>query len=648
MHPNPLRRSIMKKISTIFILGLILFGGCTATALTPQNGIETPMNVTTNLTSVQFAATPLIVERNDSVSITLPGITAELREPQKPVLPITIKTYPLPLGSTNIHISCTPQDVRTITLTKKVLSAQIAPLSGLPKKDTFTKDATVYNSTMFYPSSWYRSMISTGRDSNKNEIIFVKVICYPVRYSPARNQIDYAASFDITLTYTNGPTTSQSLDAYDMVIIAPRAFQTKLQPLIDFKNSKGLKTTFKAVETILDEYPGTDPPEQVKYFIKYAYDTWDISYVLLVGGLKSHILAHDKDTSSAGWNAWWVPVRYVNIPMEDDEGCLSDLYYGCLYNATGVFDSWDSNGDGIYAAWGVPGVPTDTFDMNPEVSVGRLPVTNKKEVDYIVRKIIAYESSGPSAKPWYSNFVAVGGKTFDYYQGKPDGEYLCDLAYSYTKNAIPDLNLISVYSTNKNTSGFVPITQDIQRALSQGAGFVDFEGHGNPLVWDTIWYDGTYPKDWCGGITLYNFLKLSNGNKLPIVVVGGCHNGLYNVSFLSTLRDKTGSQYFCYGIPIPVCFSWSLVLKYPGGAIASTGCTGYGMGYQGNPVSLSAELESNFFYEIGNGSTNLGQAQSGAIQKFLMEEDINQVEAFVITNWALFGDPSLRLGGYPQ
>jgi hypothetical protein len=71
------------------------------------------------------------------------------------------------------------------------------------------------------------------------------------------------------------------------------------------------------------------------------------------------------------------------------------------------------------------------------------------------------------------------------------------------------------------------------------------------------------------------------------------------------------------------------------------------MGYQGNPVSLSAELETNFFSQIGNGSMSLGQAHSGAIQKFLDTEEINQVEAFVITNWALFGDPSLRLGGYP-
>ena len=150
--------------------------------------------------------------------------------------------------------------------------------------------------------------------------------------------------------------------------------------LLTYKNSKGVATTFKSMEDILTEYTGADQPEQVKYFIKYAYDTWNITYVLLVGGLKSHIYAKDKDTRSAGWKAWWVPVRYVSMPQDDDEGCLSDLYYGCLYNATGGFDSWDSNGDGVYAAWDAPGAAKDKFDMNPEVYVSRLPVANKIEV----------------------------------------------------------------------------------------------------------------------------------------------------------------------------------------------------------------------------------------------------------------------------
>jgi hypothetical protein len=61
---------------------------------------------------------------------------------------------------------------------------------------------------------------------------------------------------------------------------------------------------------------------------------------------------------------------------------------------------------------------------------------------------------------------------------------------------------------------------------------------------------------------------------------------------------------------------------------------------------MSAELEMNFFYEIGNGSMYLAQTHSRAIQKYIAEEPIGQLDAFCITNWALFGDPSLRFGGY--
>jgi hypothetical protein len=260
----------------------------------------------------------------------------------------------------------------------------------------------------------------------------------------------------------------------------------------------------------------------------------------------------------------------------------------------------------------------------------------------MVKKIITYESTGPAAKPWYKNFVGIGGKSFASYAGKPDGEYLCDLAYNYTKLAIPDLNQVRVYSTNRNTSGFVPEAKDIAAAITQGAGFVDFEGHGSPLSWATHWNDGS----WNSGIVITEFWRIRNGEKQPVVVIGGCHNAMYNISILPAMKDKSGATYFTYGLPGPVCFSWWLVIKPYGGAIASTGCTGYGIGYEGNPVSLSGELESNFFYQIGHGSTNLAQAHSRAIQKFIAEEEINQGEAFVITNWALLGDPSLRLGGY--
>jgi hypothetical protein len=638
----------MKRFIPFVLVGILVLSGLGAAAFTTNDSMKQATIVKTESASVVFSSQPTLSEKDGFVEIQVDGSTTQLLQPDRPVLPIYVKTYQIPFGSTNIQVVCTAKDMGTLTLTQEVIPARIAPLSELNEQTAYVKDPAVYGSSEFYPGSWFSYDLGAGRNENDRQVTFVKVVCYPVRYSPLNNEIAYAGGFDILVNY-NEPTTPQksSAEEYDMVIIAPEKFSSSLQPLIDFKNTKGVITKFKSVEAILDEYDGYDAPEQVKYFIENEYNHSNITYVLLVGGLKSHLFAKDKDTTSAGWKAWWVPVRYVNMPQEDDPGCLSDLYYGCLYNATGAFDSWDTNGDGIYAQWIESQAQKDKFDMYPEVYVSRIPCTTVREVKAVVKKITTYESTGPSEKSWYTNFVGVAGKTFEYFEGKPDGQYLCDLSYNYTKNAIPDLKLTSCYTTNRDTGGLTPVPKDILKSFNEGAGFVDFEGHGSPYLWDTIWFDGEYPKDWAGGFNVFAYPLLSNGNKLPVVVVGGCHNALYNISMIAGLiENKANHPHFLYGMPAPVCFSGGLVTKANGGAIASTGCTGYGMGYGGEPVSLSGELEVNFFYQIGNGTEHLAQAHSQAIQKFLAEEEINQIEAFCITNWALLGDSSLQLGGY--
>jgi hypothetical protein len=639
----------MKKFVPIMIVGILVLSGLGAAAFTTNVSTKQTMNIKTESSSVLFSSQPTISEKDGFVEIQFDGTTTQLLDFNKPVLPIYVRTYQIPFGSTDIQVVCSVKDMGSLYLTQEVIPARIAPLSESNEQTAYVKDPAVYGSSEFYPSSWYKYDLGAGRNENGQQVTFVKVICYPVRYSPLNNEVSYANSFDVTVTYKAPQVPLQSsAEDYDMVIIAPEKFSSSLQSLIDFKNTKGVKTQFKSVESILDEYDGYDAPEQIKYFIKNEYDHYNITYVLLVGGLKSHIYANDKDTTSAGWTGWWVPARYVNMPHEDDEGCLSDLYYGCLYDGTGDFDNWDSNGDGIYAQWIEGHTQKDTFDMYPEVYVSRIPAVTVREVKGVVKKITNYESTGPNEKTWYTNFVGVAGKTGEYYLGKPDGEYLCDLAYNYTKLAIPQLHLTTCYSTNRDTGGRIPVAKDILKSINEGAGFVDFEGHGNPYSWNTIWYDGEYPKDWTGGFNIFDYPFLINGNKLPVVIVGGCHNAMYNVSMIPALLDSnhTTTRYFCYGLPVPVCYCAGLLLKNHGGAIASAGSTGYGIGYVGYAVSLSGELESNFFYEIGYGSTHLSQAHSLAIQKFLAEEEVQQTEAFVITNWALLGDPSLLFGGY--
>jgi hypothetical protein len=139
-----------------------------------------------------------------------------------------------------------------------------------------------------------------------------------------------------------------------------------------------------------------------------------------------------------------------------------------------------------------------------------------------------------------------------------------------------------------------------------------------------------------------------NFKKLPVILVGGCHNAQYNVTWYQTKHssDDDNKYYWTYDQGTPVCFCWEQVMLPWGGAIASIGNTGLGMG-SSHPVSLTGEIDMNFWHFIGREDTpTFGQAYGQAISKFIDENTIGLTEAHCITIWTSLGDPSLMLGGY--
>ena len=546
-------------------------------------------------------------------------------------------------------------DIQNIQLSGKIMPCPDSPPHQISKITTETvkiiEDKEIYSSSDLFPNVWYSYSIRCGLNKEDIQTTFVIINIYPIRYSPINNKLSTINGLEIDIKYNEPEYKKQvsNLGEYDLVIIAPKAFENELQILVEHKNKYGMETFLKTTEEIYSEYQGRDKPEKIKYFIKDAKETYDIKYVLLVGGLKSYLYAKDRDDINQGSNDWYVPVRYANIRHSDEKSCISDLYYGDIYryNETSQnweFEDWDSNGDNIFAY--MKFINSDVLDLMPDVYVGRLACRNKIELKIVVNKIINYESTSPEEKPWLRKMIGIGGKTFNIYEEKPDGEWACDLAYEYMSNLVDEY--ITVYASNNLTGGLRPIEEDIITAVSEGSGYILFQGHGNPMGWNTIWADGEYEdNDWCGGISTYDFFKFKNNEKLPVVVVGGCHNGLFNISMLQILlnREKNPHNYWTYYLT-PVCFSWGLCIMPSGGAIASTGCTGYGFDSNG-PISNSGGLETNFFYEIGqNNSKTVGGAHSGSIRKYIEEHNIRQDEAFCITIYQLFGDPSLMLGGY--
>lgn len=643
----------MKYISKLLIVSVLVL----SLSLVVPIKSETAQNQLSE--SIVFSDIILNPGDNNYLIPQMKGTNTYLENSGKPMLPVCHLTYTFKENIELNNVQCYFGDTREVTISKKILPSESTyPLNeNVPSIPVRSEDPLVYEVDNIFPEKNYEYTIRCGLDENGYDVFYLIIDLFPIRYNPIQNKLIYVTNVDLFIDFEINENKQSSLimDEYDLVIIAPSDFQSELQPLIQHKNDNGVRTFLKTTDDIYTEYQGVDKPEQIKYFLKDAKESYNISFVLLVGGLKSYIFAIDKDDQNQGSSDWFVPVRYANVQYGfEEKNTISDLYYADLYriNATThekEFEDWDSNNDGIFAAWGY-NMGRDTLDFIPDIYYGRLACRNKWEVKTVVNKIITYESTSADEKSWFNTMIGVGGRTFKIEDnGQPDGEYACDTAIQYMGENIEP---VRVYASNRDSGGLIPVSEDIKSAISDGAGYVSFEGHGNPLGWNTHWVDGD---EWTGGIGLYSLRDLTNGEKLPVVIIGGCHNGLFNVTVVRTLTSyylyDADDWYWTHGQPAPVCFSWGFLMMPNGGAIGSTGCTGLGLGPTANATGVlqnSAALEGNFFYKIGqDGAVSLGEAHGGAVRKYVLETvSIGATQAFCIVEYQLFGDPSLHLGGF--
>jgi len=655
----------MKKMIPIIIIGILLASCIPAIGNINEADFLT-MKVHVNFSKPNIKQTT--IDDQTYVELLFDSSFATLHHPGKPLLPHKIKTFELPFGTKITDISCKVKGMQSLSLSKKILPAPQPVIVGVETKPVFTTNKEIYNSDEFYPNDWYKISTGGGLNGNNEQKTFVTVQTFPARYNPIDNTVLYAEDITVSIKYEEPKENLLSANnEFDMVIIAPKAFSSDLQPLIDHKNEIDVKTFLKTTEEIYSEYNGVDKPEQIKYFIKDAKETYNITYVLLVGGLKSALYGKPRDDANQGSKDWNIPVRYTNLVEQgtfSDPGFISDLYFMDIYDGEGQFSSWDSNEDGIFAKWKYLGSGKDIIDFYPDVFVGRLACRNNFEVKTVVNKIITYEST-PIDPSWYKRMVLVGGDGFDdsvyYGTNWPEDEMWCDKYLSYMNDVEP----VKLYSSNRESdSEHTPLTSNIIREINAGCGFVVFSGHGQPYQWNTNWcgeFDGPIED---GGISNPDLLKIRNGNKLPICCIsGGCHNSLFNISFITTLLDRDNSKHLMtYGRPTIECIGWSFVRKSGGGAIANFGypsCTFCSPGENGDldgdginePDIFEAwrpYMVKQYFKIIGEGAEFLGDVAGGAVRNYLhafpgMDD---QLDAKIIEQVIFFGDPSLKIGGY--
>ena len=420
----------------------------------------------------------------------------------------------------------------------------------------------------------------------------------------------------------------QNLENYDMVIIAPSYYDSSLKPFIEHKNNRNIITKFISIDDIFSgtyfEVKGRDDPEKIKYFIKDAIETWDINYVLFVG-------SHQQ-----------IPIRHCynndNYSSYPELKFISELYYADIYDDTGNFSSWDSNDDGIFGEWNGEMATDQPIDLKPDVCLGRLACINKREVQIVVKKIINYEKT-PADLSWFKRMVVVGGDTYDEFEGN-EGEIYNQMAIDAMHGFTP----IKLWaSTGELKNGW-----DIVREINKGCGFLYLSGHGNTNIWVT--YTPGHEES-AGKFSTFHTLFLYNQDKLPVCLVGGCHNSEFAIGLTGPLK------YFYLLAWMTECWSWQFVSRPFGGSIATIGSTGlcwYGVEYGGGGSNW---LNVQFFKEYENNNFILGQIWKNSLTLFLetfpIDWDtpsggVSSIDSKTVQEWTLLGDPSLKIGGYEE
>ncbi len=199
-------------------------------------------------------------------------------------------------------------------------------------------------------------------------------------------------------------------NAIDYVILTTEDLKPYWGPLARLRNAMGIRTEIFTVEWVTERFPGESVPERIRNFLKYAYRTWGITYLLIgappeyVPPLRTYVGVF-SDTS-----ADWFGRYFQNFE-------LTDYYYSALdgdWNPSA--DAWEGDMEGIWDRY---------IDLMPDIVVGRFPARTPEEVQIYVSRIYEYETETDFSLPRYLFMASnLWGDTVD-----PDSADGCLITY---------------------------------------------------------------------------------------------------------------------------------------------------------------------------------------------------------------------------
>jgi hypothetical protein len=636
-----MKQSVLHQISALSLCLFMILSAVGVSAQQFYSNNTNSKNIETIENCIDVPATH-IFKQNNTATLAFQEDGSWLLVPGNPKIPMITEVYTFPLGTDIIDVNCQPTTTSDISLSAPLESVPaFQSINGDETLGMSTKNPLIYESSDLYPETWYDVHIGGGLDTDNNHVTILTVRMYPFRYASVDNTLTTASSFDLTITYQLNDKHILSINTdenYDLVIIAPSQYISDLTVLQDHKERCGLSTLIKSTSEIYAQYTGRDPAEKIKYFIKDTVENYQTKYVLLVGNIKQ------------------LPIRSADsYPWEGyhGNGLLTDLYYADLYDGTGAFCSWDSNNNNIFGEVEMennfPPLADDlidTVDLYADVHIGRIPCSTNDELITMINKIITYEQVTYN-QIWFQKIILIGGDTFPLTKGSPLNVFEGEITNIKVSQQLTNFEKVFLWSSEHNLNA-----KKFNEAISEGAGFVSYAGHGFEHGW------GTYRPNAIidGNLIIYYtpFIKgIHNEHMLPIVFFDACLTAKFDFN-ISDFIEYYGLKARLVNILLGGFssddffdpFAWAFVKYDGGGGIASVGATRPAYTYvdKYGVYAGAGYLDVHFFKSYYEGVT------AGEMLTSAQYDYINNVgfDVFTIEEYELIGDPSLRVGGYPD
>jgi len=362
-------------------------------------------------------------------------------------------------------------------------------IEGKPETP-YLENKQLYNSAILYP----QEIVRVEEPAVFRDFRIARVSIFPIRYSPAKKEIEVYSSITIRVNYGSGIGTNPKLTpkkpiapSFDklyksfifnynealqrenygddlgfdvMLCIVPDVLEPDFQTYAAWKHKIG---TYIHVTKFSDIGANENTPTVVKDHILDAYNTWENppTHVLIVG-----------DDGVA-------PVKYIS------------------YDYTFVYENYF--------------VELAGNDYFPEMLIGRFTNQGDYRLRTMINKFIGYEKDPYIADPdWFRKGLTCSNDAY--------------ISQIYTKRETAEKmmmngNFISVDSMY-NGYPCPGNVNDIKNMINEGRSFLNYRGEG----WSSGWWASCFP------FGTSDVTQLNNGQKLTFVTSIGCGVAMFDAN----------------------------------------------------------------------------------------------------------------------